>query len=261
MRPPFTGGLSLSLLLHLLVVLGVFVWHQWLRMAPPPPPTVFEMVEPPGDPGPAVAAAAASSIPAREPAIRSVRQGPRIRSYTLPKPEVIPSDAVRVPVPATNTSEKPPRPAPSTSTTTYEDFVRQRQGTTPQTVRSPAVVAPRISTAIGEGLASQVRATGRGTSGRELDSEQAFAAELGALLRRNWQHPEGVNEELEALVEFELRADGGIRGARLVRSSGNGLFDRSVLAIFERVTQFRPTPSRESFRITQPFRLRELSAR
>ncbi len=49
-------------------------------------------------------------------------------------------------------------------------------------------------------------------------------------VQRNWLRPANTADDLSCEVLVRLLPDGGVQSVRIVRSSGNGAFDRSVEA-------------------------------
>ncbi|MBW8781313.1 MAG: TonB C-terminal domain-containing protein [Verrucomicrobia bacterium] len=86
---------------------------------------------------------------------------------------------------------------------------------------------------------------GRSAPASETVAAQAnaYTARLLEKLRAAHEKPAGLDGDLQAQVEFSLRADGTLAGVRIVASSGNPAFDASVLAAFQKVRDLGAPPS------------------
>lgn len=71
---------------------------------------------------------------------------------------------------------------------------------------------------------------------------KAYLAQLIARLRAAHDKPDGLNDGLQARVEFLLRADGAVVDVRILQSSGSEAFDASVLAAFRRLSALGAPP-------------------
>jgi colicin import membrane protein len=70
-----------------------------------------------------------------------------------------------------------------------------------------------------------------------VDGAQAasYWERLVAQLRAVHEKPPGLDDGLQARVEFTIRADGTVADVRILKSSGNDVFDASVVAAFRRL--------------------------
>jgi colicin import membrane protein len=102
-----------------------------------------------------------------------------------------------------------------------------------------------------QGLADSLRGaaarTGAGEGGRALTREQqneldTYISRLLQALRTAHNKPAGLSDLLNARVEFVIAADGRLSNVRIVHSSGNAEFDRSVIEAFAAVGSIGPTP-------------------
>ena len=90
--------------------------------------------------------------------------------------------------------------------------------------------------------------------GSELD---AYFSLLKARIKESHVPPEGVSDTLEARVEFFLSVNGSLYQVRIVRSSGNREFDRSVIEACEHTHSIGPRPDRKSEMVQMTFKMRE----
>ena len=85
-----------------------------------------------------------------------------------------------------------------------------------------------------------------------------YIAVLKNTLNRAWDKPEGLGgQPLEAKARFIVEPDGRITAPSLVLSSGNVIFDKSVLAAFAKVNGVGPTPGRAAYTLSLTFRMVE----
>ena len=63
---------------------------------------------------------------------------------------------------------------------------------------------------------------------------------------------------MEAKVTFDITASGSILNPRISKSSGDRVFDESVLEAFRRVKSIGPTPNGKSDTWTVTFRMKDL---
>ena len=61
-------------------------------------------------------------------------------------------------------------------------------------------------------------------------------------IRQNWIYPESSDKDLETTVLLKVRRDGSAMVDKVIKSSGNPLFDRSVLRAVTRASPFPPPP-------------------
>jgi colicin import membrane protein len=90
--------------------------------------------------------------------------------------------------------------------------------------------------------------------GSELD---AYFSLLKARIKENHTPPEGVSDSLVAKLEFFVAADGSLSHVRILHSSGNPDFDRSVLEACEHTHSIGPRPDSRSETVQMTFKMRE----
>jgi len=105
----------------------------------------------------------------------------------------------------------------------------------------------------GAGVAGPRSATSRAV---EASAMEAYFGDWLARLREAHRKPAGLSDLLSAEVEVLLAADGTVSGLRLVRSSTNDEFDRSVLDAFSRV-RMPGRPDKKTDRVRITFRMRD----
>ncbi len=101
-----------------------------------------------------------------------------------------------------------------------------------------------------------------GAGGRALTREEgseldAYFSYLKAKIKESHVPPEGVSDSLAARVEFFLAADGSLSRIRIVKSSGNAEFDRSVIEACEHTPSVGARPDGRSETVQMTFKMRE----
>ena len=111
---------------------------------------------------------------------------------------------------------------------------------------------------------AEVLLTGEKQLGNALDAEKQSATVLDAItsrITRAWRRPVAFNGGLEVYLRMSLASNGELVDVRIVKTSGDALFDRSALtavnraAPFDEVKQFDAATFEEKFRsLTVKFR-------
>jgi colicin import membrane protein len=111
---------------------------------------------------------------------------------------------------------------------------------------------------IGGSTVNKVGGAGGKALTREEGSElDAYFSLLKARIKESHVPPEGVSDTLEARVEFFLSVNGSLYQVRIVRSSGNREFDRSVIEACEHTHSIGPRPDGRSEMVQMTFKMRE----
>jgi colicin import membrane protein len=100
-------------------------------------------------------------------------------------------------------------------------------------------------------------ANGKALSREEASLMEAYVAELKSEIKQSHVPPDGVSSSLSADVEFLLAADGTMSHIRIVRSSGDRAFDRSVIEAFEHTRSIGPRPDGLTRTETMTFKMQE----
>ena len=85
------------------------------------------------------------------------------------------------------------------------------------------------------------------------DALSAYQRQIYILAKRNWKIPTISVDGLEAKVSFTVSASGKISGVKIIESSGDEAFDKSVTAVFNSIT-IPPPPDNEAHAVTILFR-------
>lgn len=120
-------------------------------------------------------------------------------------------------------------------TTSYSEFRERNPLPGSRTAAGPQVSGvPGAHISIGPGT-GQPGAGLMSKTSAEAGAMDRYFSELITRLRASHEKPDGLSDLLNAEVEFTVTAGGTVSGVRIVRSSGNADFDRSVLEAFGRV--------------------------
>ena len=241
-----------SLVLHAVVLLGLFLATLVEAFRRDEPEHVFEMVSPPGDSG-----AETSREPLPDPP---------------PPPSPSPPDMPTVPRLKDPPPSPPPEPpqaseAPSRQPEriSYEEFRRlnperrqpRRSAPRPQRVERPRINTEDATASLRELLADREaveRAEAMSVSRR--NALRSYGARVKARLDGAWRKPaELAGLGLVVEVVFDVSAGGRITNVRVRSPSGNGTFDRSVLRAFERVNSVGAPPDGRNHTFTLTFRM------
>ena len=125
------------------------------------------------------------------------------------------------------------RPTTSRPTTIAEHRrLHPTQATTSSSSR-PSAGSAKIN--MNEVLASARPGTAQSAPAVDGGQVASYWERLVAQLRALHEKPAGLDDGLQARVEFTIRADGTVGDVRILKSSGNEVFDASVVAAFRRL--------------------------
>jgi protein TonB len=222
-------GFALSLLVHLGLLAGLWLWQQQpvreVAVAGEVVPVQLTMfAEAPPAPAPTaapVAPPAPAEAPVDEPVERPVDE---FVAAAPPPPPVAPA-----PTPRPRPVERPrqvskPRPAP-------------------QTVVEPSVAEPAAPVSVSAPVAAQPAAAPR--SAQRVAVREAYKAALLAAIERHKFYPSRARRrgiEGQARVGFRIVADGRIEGIELVAGSGVALLDQAAVQTMQRLGRVAPLP-------------------
>ncbi len=244
-----------SVVLHLVVLVGLFLATIVEALRPEEKPHVFQMVDPAPSAETVPTETPPEAVPELEiPAVKPMRPIP---DPVLPKPPPSPAPE--------ETSSPPERASPTRRTISYEEFLRSNPVADPEPQRAPErapVEVPRINTervrsSLRELLSSpaEIERAAQMTA-RQQSLLRDYGARLNARLNAAWSKPPSLRGiALACSVTFSVSPSGRITDVRLNPSSGNEAFDRSVLAAFSKLGSAGPTPSGQSHSFTMTFRM------
>ncbi len=178
-----------------------------------------------------------------------------------PKPKPKPKAATPAPRPAV--SKPAPKPKPKPVATKPKPQAKPAPKPEPKPVEQPKP-EPRLTEA-------ELAALTRADLARALDQEEEFVAEAtaeemaasyAALIQQTvvnyWSRPPSARNGMEALLQIQLIPTGEVVSVSVLKSSGNGAFDRSAINAVEKagsVPELKNLPPREFERTFRRFRL------
>lgn len=234
-----------SVILHLVVLLGLFLATIVQAFKPKEKPHVFEMVEPNAE----VSENQSNPVPLPPVDVPEVELPP-VPQVDIPPP----------PPPPDPTPRQADTPPPKPQMVSYEDFLKTnpvkdppRQTQTPrQQITVPQIDVPRLVIPRNPTNTN----TNRPLSQAQLTELQRYSARLRSKIDGAWAKPSQLaGIRLVAEVVFDVSASGKITNVRLRPKSGNSSFDQSVLAAFRKVGSAGPTPTGQAHSFTLPFRM------
>lgn len=236
-----------SVILHLVVLVGLFLATIVQAFKPKEKPHVFEMVEPPSE---------VSDSPNSPTPLPPVEVPPEVELPPVPQVDIPPPQPTPPPEPTPRPVESPPKP----KMVSYEEFIKKnpkkdpapRAPTPRQQITVPQIDVPRL--VVPQNPAQQN--TNRPLSQQQLTELQRYSARLRSKIDAAWVKPAQLaGVRLISEVVFDVSASGRITNARLRPGSGNSAFDQSVLAAFRKVSSAGPTPTGQAHTFTLPFRM------
>jgi TonB family protein len=239
-----------SVILHLVVILGLFLGTIMHAFKPKEKQHVFEMVEPPSE---------------RTQSNQSNQSPPQPELPSdLPVVDLQPVPQVDIPEPLPEPPSQVPEPKPEPQLMSAEDFFKNHPKEDPKP-RTPTP-APRKNITVPQIDVPQLvvpHSSNQSNSNQQLSSQQlsalnTYSARLRSKIDAAWTKPEHLaGVRLVAEVVFDVSATGRITNVRLQPGSGNSAFDQSVLGAFRRVTSAGPTPTGQAHSFSLPFRMQD----
>lgn len=270
-EPHNTGtGFGVSLAGHVAVFALAAAWAYlgvFFRSDDPPPPPVFTLVPTPPLPS------SRPPAPVPDQPVPSVKT-PKIENLKpidLPDPPPEPEPAPEPkpePKPEPRPEPKPDRKAPSVSesdsakqnTMTMEEFAKKfgrPKAPKPKPVRNPRPVRVDAVKVDGRSFSMSPSSVSPASGAVTQDEMSAYIAYLYATAKQYWVPPaECAGMDLVAKVEISISARGAVTRIRVVRSSGEGAFDRSIESLFRSLTLGAP-PRGKAIAVTINFAARD----
>lgn len=235
-----------SVILHLIVLLGLFLATIVQAFKPKEKPHVFQMVEPPAELSQSQQATPQPQPPVELPPVEL----PPVPQVDIPKPTPKPRPTER------------PTPKPATEPLmSAADFFKNnpKPDPRPQPVKPrPQIAVPQIDVPKLLIPPSTPSNPSPQLSPQQMSALADYSARLRSRIDAAWtKPPQLAGVKLVAEVVFDVSASGRISNVRLSRSSGNSAFDQSILAAFLRATSAGPTPTGQEHQFFLPFRMRD----
>lgn len=251
-----------AVILHVVVLLGLFIGTIVEAFKPKEQQHVFEMVDPPSEQAQAQDSPAPPETLTEVPEV-DLRPVPQVE---IPKPRPAPDPAPR----SASTPDPVPTP-PKPELTTAAEFFKNNpkpdprpQTSRPRQVRAPQIEAPRLVVPRARPSAANPSAANPSANASPQLSQQQISAladyssRLRSRIDAAWQKPPQLaGVRLVAEVVFTVSASGRISNVRLNPGSGNAAFDQSVLAAFREATSAGATPTGDSHEFRLSFRMRD----
>lgn len=260
-------------------------------------PHVMEVVAGPGDDymateAPALGTPGGQKIEmpkAPDPVVRPAAPQPEPEAASQPQPEeaspvtAAPVEAVPVPKPKKEVpiSKQIEKIAARREAKIVKKFRKEQEAREKAEAKARELEAKRLSAAeykaslrggkgaridadgIADGVAGGTSKTSRGAGGKALTAEQkseleGYFAYLVQKIKNAHVTPEGVNARLKVKIQFMCLANGALSAVKIVESSGDADFDRSVVDAVRAVGSVgRPRPDGKSDVVTLPVSMTE----
>jgi colicin import membrane protein len=278
------GAYGISALIHGGVAALILFFSYAASSVVKDTPKVFELVAGAGDNYAATAAPALGS----ETGVK-LEAAPVAQAETPPAPKaeespIQPAPLEKTPVtkaqvPKATTTPKPAKPAKPVDLVAslkraemrrelnLEKKYKKEQEAEEKRQAAEAARAARVQHIDAKGIHDGViggstENTKGGAGGRALTREEgseldAYFALLLSRIKENHTPPEGVSDSLAARLEFFVAADGSLSHIRIVKSSGNHEFDRSVIEACERTRSIGARPDGRSETVQMTFKMHE----
>lgn len=243
-------GFAITIVGHILFLIGLFVMGFW-RPPPEPKRPIMQLVALPQAHSPGETLD--SVTPSGE------LRFPPIERPPPPRPVERPPDP---PPPPPRPVERPrpqppePRPQPPPERENIDQFLRdhplrQRQPAPqppPQPIQAPRIDTRPITRALEQiSITPVAQANAPTLSRQEQDALQAYFERIREAVRGAWRPPPGLHDHLIVSIRFDVSVDGRISNIIVDRSSGNPIYDNSVIDAFHRISGgVGPTPNRRA---------------
>ncbi|MEO0508860.1 MAG: TonB family protein [Verrucomicrobiota bacterium] len=237
-----------SVILHVVVLLGLFLATVVQAFKPKEKPHVFVVV----------------TSPTEQVTDSSVQPAPPLPDIALPDlppvPDLVePVEQTPTPIP------QPPAPAPAPRMMTEREFQeqfgtpepRQQRRATPtrSNISAPRIDVPELFI---PSSPSPSNPQPQQLTPQQMSALGTYSAQLRSRIDLAWAKPANLaGVKILATVMFDVSASGRITNARLRPNSGNTSFDQSVLAAFRKVVSAGPTPTGQAHTFTMTFRMQD----
>lgn len=88
---------------------------------------------------------------------------------------------------------------------------------------------------------------GSGMTSGDMDALADYFARVRALIDSNFSEPKGVMQQVSALVQFTILANGTVTGVSVVQSSGNDAFDAAAVSAVRNLGRLDPPPGNMAY--------------
>lgn len=235
MQESSNKAFRISMVLHVtfFTCLGLAALFQTCKKKPEP--HVFTLMPPPSSPLQEVQPHAQESLELEAPTLPEA-----IDNQPLPKlPQKPPA-----PKPAPKPKVSKPKPAPKKMS--YEQFVKEQGKPKPRKkkAKKPQDIDTQAITNELKVVLSSSNSASAPLSNNDLAAIQAYNRRLRTKIDAVWKKPT-TSGDLYTTVQFRLNSLGSIYEVKIVKSSGNELFDASILQAFKKVANAGPPPNKQ----------------
>ena len=236
-------GYCYSAALHIFVAAAMFA-YALIDILFPKETTenkiVFEMVEP-SDAPPAPPPPPETAPEIKTEKIEDIKplEIPEPESDPEPEPEQPKQEPEPKPTPAPESIKKIEKPKPKKIS--FDDFrkknPKKKSQRKPRTVSRPVKI-DRISarTSNIDNISTISTSSASSSSQAMQDALSAYTREIYMLAKRNWKIPTISEDSISARISFKVSRLGIISAIKIVESSGDKDFDRSVIEVFKTIT-------------------------
>ncbi len=243
-------GYCYSAALHVIVAVAMFAYALVNTLFPKEKnvenKVVFEMV----DPEPQSAVSSPQQPEPAEPEL-NVEKIEEIDPLEIPEP--VPPQPEPEPQPTPPDPEPSPKPAPkpepkkverkpAQKTVLFDEWKKKNKKTsqkkpTKRPQQKPVKIGKITSqTSNLDSLSQNPRPSAGPNAGAVVDMLAAYSQEILMLAKRNWKVPTISSDSLYAKVAFSVSRLGAISNVRIIESSGDDDFDKSVIQVLRAIT-------------------------
>lgn len=159
-----------------------------------------------------------------------------------PEPQPAPPEPAPAPEPTPKPAPKKIEKKPEQKTISFEEWKKKNKKTsqkkpTKRPQQKPVKIGKITSqTSNIDSLARNPRPSAGPNAGAVVDVLAAYSQEILMLAKRNWKVPTISSDSLYARVAFNVSRLGAISNVRIVESSGDDDFDKSVIQVLKAIT-------------------------
>ncbi len=263
MRPNSSSAFLTSLILHGFVAALIFVTTIYMARSEKVP-VIFELVAGPGADPSALAAPALGNTPMKVTVPKVDLPPDKVEPQAQETPSVPETAPAKVIPPKAKSDLSIAKQMSQSTKTSYKDYLKKHPTPKPSVASAARVVnAPKVDVlGVLGGAKGGSTASTRGSGGKALTREESdqlstYISFLIQELKRAHEPPNGVSDQLETKVTFDITASGAILNPRITKTSGNREFDDSVLDAFRRMRSIGPTPNHRPDTWTVTFKMRD----
>ena len=220
-----SGAFTLALLLHIMIVVIATIIAKHSSIYRLPSPYIVSLVDISKTPGPA-GGDAATRVEA------PVKEAPAAAKETKAKTEM------------TQSIHKPTREESAMVSDRISALKAMRKVERIVALRKMIDVGRRDKPVPSVPASTTQARAGKGGGGGSSGGGADYYAVVVARIRQQWVYPDTLDRDLEAIISIRIAKDGSVTLGGIEKSSGNRLFDRSVLNAISKASPL-PSPPKE----------------